>query len=77
MRNYRSLFSYLDDCSPVMSLEKDISAKFIGDKAYISKKLSAELFNQKVTLITKIKKKMKNCLMDMTIMVSEIWTIKM
>ena len=56
----------IDDRSPVMSLMKDISAKLIGDKGYISKKLSAELFNQNVTLITKIKKKMKNCLMDMT-----------
>ena len=56
----------IDDRLPVMSLVKDISAKLIGDKGYISKKLSAELFNQNVTLITKIKKKMKNCLMDMT-----------
>jgi hypothetical protein len=32
---------------------RDISAKLIGDKGYISKKLSAELFEQKATLITK------------------------
>ncbi|MFK7968177.1 MAG: transposase [Rickettsiaceae bacterium] len=38
----------------------------MGDKGYISKKLSAELFEQKATLITKIKKNMKNCLMDLT-----------
>lgn len=56
----------IDDRSPVMSLVKDISTKLIGDKGYISKKLSAELFKQNVTLITKTKKKMKNCLMDMT-----------
>ena len=58
----------IDDRSPVMSLVKDISAKLIGDKGYISKKLSAELFEQNVTLITKIKKKMKNCLMDMSVL---------
>jgi hypothetical protein len=42
------------------------SVSFLGSiiACYISKKLSAELFNQNVTLITKIKKKMKNCLMD-------------
>ena len=55
-----------NDRSPVMDLVKDISAKLIGDKGYISKKLSAELFEQNVTLITKIKKNMKNCLMDLT-----------
>jgi hypothetical protein len=56
----------VNDRSPVMSLMKDISAKLIGDKGYISKKLSAALFEQGVTLITKIKKKMKNYLMDIT-----------
>lgn len=56
----------VNDRSPVMGLMRDISAKLIGDKGYISKKLSAELFEQKATLITKIKKNMKNCLMDIT-----------
>lgn len=56
----------VDDRSPVMSLMRDISAKLIGDRGYISKKLSAALFEQGVTLITKIKKKMKNYLMDLT-----------
>ena len=56
----------VNDRSPVKKLLKDISCKLIGDKGYLSKKLSAELFEQKVTLITKIKKNMKNCLMDMT-----------
>jgi len=56
----------VNDRSPVMDLMRDISAKLIGDKGYISKKLSAELFAQKVTLITKIKKNMKNYLMDLT-----------
>ena len=56
----------VNDRSPVMDLVKGITGKLIGDKGYISKKLSAELFEQKVTLITKIKKNMKNILMDMT-----------
>ena len=56
----------VNDRSPVKKLLKDISCKIIGDKGYLSKTLSAELFEQKVTLITKIKKNMKNCLMDMT-----------
>ena len=54
------------DRSPVLSLMKGISTKLIGDKGYLSKKLSAELFAQKVTLITKIKKNMKNYLTDLT-----------
>jgi len=56
----------VNDRSPVLSIMKGISAKLIGDKGYLSKKLSAELFAQKVTLITKIKKNMKNYLMDLT-----------
>lgn len=56
----------VNDRSPVMSIMRDISAKLIGDKGYISKKLSADLFEQGTTLITKIKKKMKNYLMDLT-----------
>ena len=49
-----------------MDLMRDISARLAGDKGYISKKLSAALPAQKVTLITRIRKKMKNCLMDIT-----------
>ena len=56
----------VNDRSPVMGMLKGITAKLIGDKGYISKKLSAELFGQKVTLITKIRKNMKNILMDTT-----------
>ena len=50
----------VNDRSPVMDMVKGITGKLIGDKGYISKKLSTELFEQKVTLITKIKKNMKN-----------------
>lgn len=56
----------VNDRSPVMNLVKGITGKLIGDKGYISKKLSAELFEQKITLITKIKKNMKNILMNTT-----------
>ena len=65
--NYRlgplGWFHYYDEG---MDMVKGITGKLIGDKGYISKKLSAELFEQKVTLITKIKKNMKNILMDTT-----------
>ena len=56
----------VNDRSPVMDLVKGITAKLVGDKGYISKKLFAQLFEQKVTLIIKIKKNMKNILMNMT-----------
>lgn len=54
------------DRKPVMDLVKGITGKLIGDKGYISKKLFDQLFDQGVTLITKIKKNMKNCLMGIT-----------
>ena len=47
-----------------MDMLKGITVKLIGDKGYISKKISAELFKQEVTLITKIEKNMKNILMN-------------
>ena len=50
----------VNDHSPVMDMVKGTNSKLIGDKRYISKKISTELFAQKVTLITKIKKNMKN-----------------
>lgn len=53
----------VDDRTPVPDLLKGITTRLIGDKGYISKKLFNELFEQGVTLITKIKKNMKNCLM--------------
>ena len=56
----------VNDRSPVMDMVKGITGTLIGDKGYISKQLFADLFEQKVTLITKIKKNMKNILMDTT-----------
>ena len=52
-----------DDRMPVLDMLKDISCKLVGDKGYLSKKLFNNLFEQGTTLITKIKKNMKNCLM--------------
>jgi hypothetical protein len=55
--------SNIDDRTPVPDMLKDISCKLVGDKVYLSKKLFNTLFKQGTTLITKIKKNMKNCLM--------------
>jgi hypothetical protein len=55
-----------DDRKPVPDMLKDIVAKLIGDKGYLSQKLFDQLFDKGVTLITKIKKRMKNRLMDIT-----------
>lgn len=52
------------DRAPVLDMMNGIIAKLIGDKGYLSKKLFQQLFEQGVTLITKIKRNMKNCLMD-------------
>ena len=54
-----------DDRKPVPGMMKGIISKLIGDKGYISKKLFHHLFEQGVPLITKVKKNMKNCLMEM------------
>jgi hypothetical protein len=55
-----------DDRTPVRDMVKGLTGKLIGDKGYISKKLFEDLFKGGVQLITKIKKNMKNCLMDTT-----------
>jgi len=50
----------VDDRKPAENLVKTLIGKLIGDKGYISQKLFANLFKQGLTLITKIKKNMKN-----------------
>ena len=55
----------INDRTPVPNMVKGIVAKLIGDKGYLSKKLFEKLFDQGVTLITKIKRNMKNSLMEM------------
>lgn len=56
----------VDDRAPVPEMVKGLKAKVIGDKGYLSKKLFGNLFQKGVTLITKIRKNMQNCLMDAT-----------
>lgn len=54
----------IDDRKPVPDMMIGIVAKLIADKGYLSKKLFHQLFTQGVTIITKIKKNMQNCLME-------------
>jgi len=54
----------VDDRTPVPKLVKKLFGKLYGDKGYISQKLFDLLFASGVQLVTKIKKKMKNKLMD-------------
>jgi len=54
-----------DDRKPVNNLVKGLAGKLIGDKGYISKKLFTNLYGEGLTLITKIKKNMKNCFMPL------------
>jgi hypothetical protein len=56
----------VNDRTPVPHMVRTLEAKLIGDKGYLSKKLFQELFENGVTLITKIKKNMKDRLMEMT-----------
>ena len=55
----------VDDRKPVANLVKTLIGKLIGNKGYISKKLSAALLTQGLNLITKVKKNMKNCFMPL------------
>lgn len=52
------------DLKPVIKLAKHLKGKLFGDKGYISQKLSEELRAQGVELITRLKKNMKNKLMN-------------
>lgn len=45
-------------------LTKDMLGKLYGDQGYISKKLFETLYAQGIQLITRLKAKMKNMLMD-------------
>jgi hypothetical protein len=46
-------------------LSKGLFGKLFGDKGYLSAKLFKQLFEKGITLVTKLKKNMKNVLMDM------------
>ena len=52
------------DLEPVPRLTEGLFGKLIGDKGYLSKVVFEELFERRLTLITKIRKNMKNRLME-------------
>ncbi|AIL12670.1 hypothetical protein IM40_02655 [Candidatus Paracaedimonas acanthamoebae] len=54
----------VNDKTPVAEMVRGITAKLIGDKGYLSQKLFSQLFEKGITLITKIKRNMKNILME-------------
>lgn len=53
------------DESVMGKLTKNIFGKLFADKGYISSKLFAKLWEQNIKLVTKVKKNMKNKLMDL------------
>lgn len=55
-----------DDRRPVPKLVKRLFGKLFGDKGYLSQTLFEQLFEHGVHLVTKLKTKMKNRLMEMS-----------
>lgn len=55
----------VNDRIPVLDMIKGITGKLLGDKGYLSQNLFNQLFEKGIKLITKIRKNMKNCLMEM------------
>ena len=53
------------DWKTLSKLTREIYGKLFADKGYLSQKLFEKLFQNNITLITKIKKNMKNRLMDL------------
>lgn len=53
------------DWGTISKLTREIFGKLFADKGYLSQKLFEKLFQNDITLVTKIKKNMKNRLMDM------------
>ena len=53
------------DFNLIEKLSKDLFGKLFGDKGYLSAKTFQQLFDKGITLITKIRKNMKNVLMDL------------
>ena len=54
----------IDDRVPVSELSKDVFGKLFGDKGYISQELFLKLYDRGVEIITKLKRNMKNKLMN-------------
>ena len=55
----------VDDRVPVPELSKDIFGKLFGDKGYISQELFLKLYDKGIQIITRLKKNMKNKLMNL------------
>lgn len=55
----------IDDRVPVPELSKDIFGKLFGDKGYISQELFQKLFDKGVQIVTRLKKNMKNKIMNL------------
>ena len=56
----------VDDRTPVPGMVKRLRGKLIGDRGYLSAPLAALLFEQGLQLITKLRKNMKNKLMNLS-----------
>jgi hypothetical protein len=54
----------VDDRNPVPALAKGLFGKLFGDRGYISKKLFEQLYEEGIQLVTRLKVRMKNMLMD-------------
>ena len=50
----------VDDRKPVPDLMENLLGKLFGDKGYISQKLTEQLMQQGIRLVTRVKKNMKN-----------------
>lgn len=55
----------VDDRKPVPDMCEELKGVLLGDKGYISSKLFDQLYEKGIKLVTKIKKNMKNKLMDL------------
>jgi len=55
----------VDDRSGAKDILSDIVGKVFADRGYLGKEFFAEMFRKRVQVITRIKKNMKNILMDM------------
>lgn len=63
---FRLTSGNVDDRKPVPKMLQTMKGKAFADRGYISKKLTQVLMRNGVHLFTKVKKKMKNCLMSLS-----------
>jgi len=62
----------VNDRVPILQLLKDVFGKVFGDRGYISQELAEQLLEIGIQMVTKIKKNMKNKLMDL----GDKWLLK-